>query len=786
MGSVGASGVDDTVYVAVGDNVDRTRQLLHWTIHTFPARPICLLHLHQPYPTNSLSDRKLSANEPSDHAIKAFQEQGSKQVHELLDQYILILEKLKVKAKVLLIDNDDIEKGIAEAIAQHNIRYLVMGEAADKSNSGELAEQESEEAIIVREQAFLSCNIWFIRKGKPICTRVDGKHTFEVETAPLLLTLDSNTEAKRSEMINSELDPNALKYPDSGDTEETGNVSSQCLLQSKWSLSSFVGRSKLTDFLFHEEEKDEGELAIEINGRVEKTIIDAKSMRRKEFGVVLKRWKVENSTLEDEELERLCAKEIGRRKEVEEQIVRVKQQVQEVKSQKDEIMHELQMVQDRKSALMNQLSESQRTVTELEEKIISAVDLLISFRGKRDILRVEHKSAVRKVKVLKEFREADTKLSYRVEFPAFSFIEINEATNDLDPSWKIGEGRYGSVYKGLLCNMHVAIKMLPSYGSQSHLEFQRQVEILSRVRHPNLLTPIGSCVESRSLVYEYLNNGSLESHLVRKDKTSLPWQIRVSIAANICSALIFLHYSDPCIIHGNLKPSKVLLDANFVAKLSDVGIPCLVQCSSVDSAVTTTVCKNKNESMVYVDPEYLVTSKLKPESDVYSFGVILLQLLTGRPLFGLVRDMKCALEKGNLKSVLDISAGEWPLYQTKQLACLALRCCEKTWLNRPDLVSEIWSVLEPFRTTCINMPPYLASKKPHHSPPPHFLCPIVQEVMEEPYIAADGYTYEAEAIKEWLNSGHNTSPMTNLKLEHTDLVPNYVLHNAIQEWQQLI
>ena len=64
-------------------------------------------------------------------------------------------------------------------------------------------------------------------------------------------------------------------------------------------------------------------------------------------------------------------------------------------------------------------------------------------------------------------------------------------------------------------------------------------------------------------------------------------------------------------------------------------------------------------------------------------------------------------------------------------------------------------------------------------------CWKLQEVMKDPYIAADGFTYEADAIRGWLNSGHNTSPMTNLKLEHTDLVPNYALHNAIQEWQQL-
>lgn len=61
---------------------------------------------------------------------------------------------------------------------------------------------------------------------------------------------------------------------------------------------------------------------------------------------------------------------------------------------------------------------------------------------------------------------------------------------------------------------------------------------------------------------------------------------------------------------------------------------------------------------------------------------------------------------------------------------------------------------------------------------------VLQEIMEDPYIAADGFTYEAEAIRGWLNSGHDTSPMTNLKLDHTDLVPNYALHNAIREWQQ--
>ncbi|XP_045820996.1 U-box domain-containing protein 32-like isoform X2 [Trifolium pratense] len=676
---------NDTVYVAVGNNAEKNHKLLHWVIQNFSGKKICLLHILIPDLVNSFNTN-VSEYEHKDHAIKAFKEHGSQKVHEFLDQYILTL--VPAGASKLLIEKDNIEKGIKEAIFQHNIRCLVMGAAADRHKTG-----------------------------------LDSEDTPGIETTPVLLMLDSNTEAKQSEKIKSELIPNVLKYLDSSDMEETENI---------------IARTKLTELVIHED---------------------------------------------DEALQNWRAKEISRRKEVEKQLARKKQDVLEMKNQRDKIIYELQMVRDQSSALRNQLFESNCTATELEEKFLSAVDLLISFKEKRDKLRIEHANAVRKVKVLTKIGEADTTSSYVVEFPTFSFMEINEATHDFDQSWKIGEGRYGCVYKGLLRNMLVAIKMLPSYGCQSQLEFQLQVEVLSRVRHPNLLTLIGSCAESKSLVYEYLNNGSLESHLACKNKTPLPWQIRISIATDICSTLIFLHSSEPCIVHGNLKPSKVLLDANFVAKLGDLGIPYLVQ-HSVDSADSSPViCNNSHENLAYVDPEYLDTGKLTPESDVYSFGIILLQLLTGRPLSGLVRDMRCALEKENLKTVLDSSAGEWPLYQTTQLAYLALRCCEKTWLNRPDLVSEVWSVLKPFRTICIDRRQELTSKKLQRAPS-HFVCPIVQEVMEDPYIAADGFTYEEEAIRGWLDSGHDTSPMTNLTLEHTDLVPNYALHNAIREWQQ--
>lgn len=311
-----------------------------------------------------------------------------------------------------------------------------------------------------------------------------------------------------------------------------------------------------------------------------------------------------------------------------------------------------------------------------------------------------------------------------------------------------------------------------------------QVEVLSRVRHPNLVSLIGACPESRSLVYEYIENGSLEDFLSTPAKIhALLWQTRIRIAIEICSVLVFLRADHSCNVHGNLKPSKILLDQNFVCKISDLGIYNLM--SQNENPFT---CNNDPEIKAYTDPEILENGVRTSETDVYSFGIILLRLLTARPASTVVRDVKCASERGNLNAVLDLSAGEWPLEQAKQLADLALRCCETNSLYRPDLSSEIWVFLEPFKDLCHQSQSTSTStssnSRSQQKIPSHFVCPIFQEVMKDPCIAADGFTYEADAIKGWFGSGHKTSPMTNLKLENCDLLPNYALYYAIQEWQQ--
>jgi serine/threonine protein kinase len=232
-----------------------------------------------------------------------------------------------------------------------------------------------------------------------------------------------------------------------------------------------------------------------------------------------------------------------------------------------------------------------------------------------------------------------------------------------------------------------------------------QVDVLSKFRHPNLITLIGVCPEKYSLIYEYPPNGSLRDRLSCKDDTPpLSWQTRISIATELCSALIFLHSGNPhSIVHGDLKAENIFLDAGFVSKLSGFGV--------------------SNH------PEFLETGELSPKSDIYSFGIIILQLLTGKSRANIVETMPQILDMGNLNALLDPSAGDWPLVQAQQVAHLALRCCDSDPSNRPDLVSEVWRVLKPLSasggaSSSFGMDSEEMDSEEDRQSPSYFICPI--------------------------------------------------------------
>jgi interleukin-1 receptor-associated kinase 1 len=328
------------------------------------------------------------------------------------------------------------------------------------------------------------------------------------------------------------------------------------------------------------------------------------------------------------------------------------------------------------AALEAQLASSKRVIQDLQEKLSEAHCLVFTLEREQEELR-------------RRYEELRDRLLPE-ELVELSYEELMEATQNLDESLRLGQGQghghggYGTVYRAVLQKSHgaVAIKVLTNNQNQHALQ---QVEALRQLRHPNVVPLLGACSapQAPALVYEYLPAGSLDDRLVDR-KNPLLWPERTRIAAEVRSALVFLHGNG--VVHGHLKPPNVLLTASGSSKLADSGL-----CLLLEPDVLLHCTLRSADTVAYVDPEFLTSGELRPTSDAYAFGVLLLRLLTGRPPMGLARHVRAALGEGRVADILDASAGDWPYTteQADQLAHLALSCCEMASHNRPDLAGEM-------------------------------------------------------------------------------------------------
>ncbi|XVF79690.1 hypothetical protein PTKIN_Ptkin15bG0009700 [Pterospermum kingtungense] len=221
----------------------------------------------------------------------------------------------------------------------------------------------------------------------------------------------------------------------------------------------------------------------------------------------------------------------------------------------------------------------------------------------------------------------------------FSFSELRQATHDFNLLLKIGEGGFGSVYKGTIKPVDgkgepvvVAIKKLNKNGLQGHKQWMAEVQFLGVVDHPNLVKLIGYCAVDgergiqRLLVYEFMQNKSLEDHLFSRAFPPLSWKTRLQIILGAAQGLAYLHEGlEVQVIYRDFKASNVLLDENFNPKLSDFGLARegpIAGRTHVSTAVVGTYG--------YAAPDYIETGHLTDKSDVWSFGVVLYEILTGR------------------------------------------------------------------------------------------------------------------------------------------------------------
>ncbi|KAL3728052.1 hypothetical protein ACJRO7_032754 [Eucalyptus globulus] len=291
------------------------------------------------------------------------------------------------------------------------------------------------------------------------------------------------------------------------------------------------------------------------------------------------------------------------------------------------------------------------------------------------------------------------------EIRAFSFAELKAAARNFRPDAVVGEGGFGKVFKGFLDEKKtnpIAIKRLNSEGTQGFKEWKAEVMFLGSLSHPNIVRLLGYCLEDeeRLLVYEFMPKGTLKNHLFGRGSAIKPllWATRLKIAIGAARGLAFMHQLESQIICRDFKPSNILLDSSYNAKISDFGLARKGP-DEDRSHVSTEVIGTYG----YAAPEYITTGHLSVKSDVYSFGVVLVELLTGMRAYDanrptdqqiLVEWVKPHLSKRKLTRIMDPRLdGRYRLKGALDVATLAVQCLDISPKHRPSM-NEVVKTLE--------------------------------------------------------------------------------------------
>ncbi|XP_008776619.1 calcium/calmodulin-regulated receptor-like kinase 1 isoform X2 [Phoenix dactylifera] len=279
----------------------------------------------------------------------------------------------------------------------------------------------------------------------------------------------------------------------------------------------------------------------------------------------------------------------------------------------------------------------------------------------------------------------------------YCYRDLQKATSNF--TTLLGQGAFGPVYKAQMpTGETVAVKVLATHSKQGEKEFQTEVLLLGRLHHRNLVNLVGYCSEKgqHMLIYEYMTNGSLASHLYSEKHEALSWDWRINIALDVARGLEYLHDGAvPPVVHRDIKSSNILLDRSMRARVADFGLS--------REEMVSRHASNIRGTYGYLDPEYVSSRSFTKKSDVYSYGILLFELITGRnPPQGLMEYVELAAinseGRAGWEEIADSRLdGIFDVRELNVVAALAYKCISRISRKRPsmrDMVQALTRVVK--------------------------------------------------------------------------------------------
>lgn len=291
----------------------------------------------------------------------------------------------------------------------------------------------------------------------------------------------------------------------------------------------------------------------------------------------------------------------------------------------------------------------------------------------------------------------------------YRYRELEEATDGFCSL--LGRGSSGAVFKGILSDgTQIAVKRIEGDLERGEKEFKSEVSAIASVQHVNLVRLLGYCSVPSGplfLIYDFVYHGSLDKWIFPRHPGQqirhgcggcLPWDLRCMVALDVAKALSYLHHDcRSCILHLDVKPENILLDAAFHALVSDFGLSKLM--GKEESKVVTNVRGTRG----YLAPEWILENGISEKSDIYSYGMVLIEIIGGRRNIRVIdhaedrskRKFECfsktvgeKLREGKLMEIVDrrlVEAGDIDESEVRKLVCIALWCIQEKPKLRPSM-----------------------------------------------------------------------------------------------------